>query len=313
MHTEISEKELNNFISLLNFLTRLTEDGITPLIEKQVKIMLDQSLPFFICIGSELVFDEITRITINKNILGSNKRIREIAHLKYPPASLVKNYGRCNLPGQSILYGSFMSNTAMDELRPKEGDLYTISTWKNLKQTPLSFSPIFRNQPVKENTINPRTIEINNEYEKATHHFPRRLKIATDHLTQFVADAFSKIITPGNNLDYIFSAYFSNKIFNDINNGILDAIYYPSVKQRLSFENLAIKPQVFDKIYTLVKVKELIVQMAPSYKANGYMSLGISECNKFDYDAGKILWDDSSHTLTNELFDSLLKSKALEL
>lgn len=310
---EISEIELKNIKSLLTFLKRLTKDGVTPLIEKQVNLMLDQSLPFFICLGSKQIFEEITRITINKNILGSNKRIRDINYLKYPPKEKVKDYGRCNLPGQSILYSSFMHNTAMDELRPKTGDLYTISTWRNIKKLPIAFSPIFRNQPIKENTINPRTFEINNEYEYITSNYPPRLKIATDELTQFIADAFSKYIYPSNKLDYIFSAYFSNKIFTEINNGNIDAIYYPSVKQRLSFENLAIKPSTFDKLYQLVKVKELIVDREPSSSYNGYMSIGVSECHEFDYENHKILWDDKYHTLTDEIFESLIKTKAIEL
>ena len=38
-------------------------------------------------------FPELQRLTINKNVLGKNRRIKEIKYLKYPPKELVKKYG----------------------------------------------------------------------------------------------------------------------------------------------------------------------------------------------------------------------------
>jgi len=102
---------------------------------------------------------------------------------------------------------------------------------------------------------------------------------------------FSNRITSGNHLDYIFSAYFADKIFNQFEDGKIEAIYYPSVQDRLSFENLAIKPDVFDNKYELIEVKDNVVVMDPSNGKGGYFMEGLSECKSFDYTAGKILWD----------------------
>lgn len=117
------------------------------------------------------------------------------------------------------------------------------------------------------------------------------MRAQIDDLVQFIADAFTKRIKAGQHLDYIFSAYFSNKILYELENGSIDAIYYPSVKDGLTFENLAIKPHVFDKTYYLAEVFEDFVVQDLESGAGGYLFNGISDCKSFDYGSGKILWD----------------------
>ena len=72
---DISEQDVFRVSSLFDFLKRLSEDGVTSLIEKQVKSMLDHSLEFFTHIIMESCFPKIIRLTINKNVLSENKRI----------------------------------------------------------------------------------------------------------------------------------------------------------------------------------------------------------------------------------------------
>lgn len=283
--------EVENFRKLLDYLKRLSEDGVTPLIEKQLLLMLDNSIPFFSHLILTDVFPEIYRLTINKRVLGSNKRIREIKHLKYPPADKVSKYGRCNFPKQSVLYASFLHMTAMNETQPRVGDLITESVWRVRGKQSLKYCPIFKNQPKGENVINPRTFEINQVYNKKVREYPDYIREQIDDLVQFVADAFTKRVHPNADLDYIFSAYFSNKIFKDFEDGTIEAIYYPSVKDRLSFENLAIKPNVFDNKYDLVEVKDSVCVMDTSNGKGGYFFQGLSDCKSFDYSSGKILWD----------------------
>ena len=43
---DIEQKEVENLEHLFKFLIRLSNDGVTPLIEKQVKMMLDQAIKF---------------------------------------------------------------------------------------------------------------------------------------------------------------------------------------------------------------------------------------------------------------------------
>ncbi len=288
---DIKEIDVKNFEALLDYFKRLLEDGVNSLIEKQLLLMLDYSIPFFSNLVLSAVFGELSRITINRNVVGSNKRIHDIKLLKYPPASKVTKYGRCNLPGQSVLYASFLSFTALNEMKPKVGDLITETTWRVKGNQSLSYCPIFKNQPVKEKFINPRTRELNLLYHNKIKIYPLNVQKQIDTLIQFVTDAFTKRVHPNNHFDYIFSAYFSDKIFHDFEDGKIEAIYYPSVQEKLSFENVAIKPDVFDKKYELIKVHDSVVLNDPRNGKGGYLMEGFGECKSFDFASGKVLWD----------------------
>lgn len=149
--------------------------------------------------------------------------------------------------------------------------------------------------------INPRTFEINKLYENKLKGYPINVKQQIDDLVQFVTDSFTKDVK-SNHLDYIFSAYFANKIFHDLDNGTIEAIYYPSVKEKLTFENLAIKPDVFDKKYELFEVSDSIVTQYPSF-GGGYFMEGLGSSKSFDFAAGKILWGDTIYQPHDRLRD----------
>jgi hypothetical protein len=301
--TEEQLKDLQNFKELIRYFKQLSDDGVSSAIEKSIIQMLDSTIPFFAHLVLEDEFAEIHRLTINKRVLGENKRIRDIKYLKYPPADMVSKYGRCNYPHQSVLYSSFLGFTAMNESQPRVGDLITESKWRLKKNQTLVYCPIFKNQPLHD-VVNIRTLEINKIFKRKLKEYPKFEQEKIDVLVQFIADAFTKIVNPNNHYDYIFSSYFSNKIFNDFENGTIEAIYYPSVKERLSFENLAIKPDVFDKKYELIEVKDSVCQVDVTNGRGGYFFQGLSDCKSFDYASGKILWDkekiyQSARTLEN--------------
>lgn len=288
---EITHNELEKFKKLLTDLSKFTTGGITPFIEKQLLYILDSSIPFISNLILTHRFDEVNRLTINKRVVGENKRISDIKFLKYPPKDKVLKYGRCNYPNQSILYSSFLSFTAMNESQPRTGDLVTKTKWRVRNEQSLKYCPIFKNQPTRDNLFNPRTHEIEEEYEKAIQIYPPLLREQIDLLVQFMADAFTRRINPSNHLDYLFSAYFSNKLFNELEDGEIEAIYYPSVKDGLTFENLAIKPDVFDTKYDLVEVKDSVCFVDPTDGNKAYLFDGLCECKDFDLATGKVLWE----------------------
>lgn len=300
---DITKEEVENFKNLLNYIKQLSEDGVTPLIEKQLLLMLDNSIPFFSHLVMTNVFPEIHRLTINKRVVGSNKRIRDIKYLKYPPADKVSKYGRCNYPKQSVLYASFLYMTSVNETQPRIGDLVTESVWRVKGNQPLKYCPIFKNQP-QGDIINPRTFEINQIYNERIGEYPSFIREQIDALVQFIADAFTKRVHPDADLDYIFSAFFSNKIFTDFEDGTIEAIYYPSVKDTLSFENIAIKSNVFDAKYELVEVKDRVCILDTTNGSRGYLFHNLTDCKSFDYSSGKILWDPEKICQTAEnMFD----------
>lgn len=294
---DITDQEVKEFQNLLSYFKQFSNGGITGVIEKWLLDMLDETIKFHSYLTLHQVFPEIERMTINRHVVGKNKRIKDINYLKYPPADKVTKYGRCNLPLQSVFYGSFNIMVTMNEMRPEVGDLITRTKWRVRSDEPIKYCPIFMNQPHEENIMNDRTWAFKKQFEQLVEReFPKNTRQLVLDLNQFVADCFSKWITTDNHRDYLFSAYFSDLILNKIEDGSIDAIYYPSVKEDLSFENIAIKPTVFDRKYSLVKVDEDIVVGTPEKTSYGYSLEGISDCTSFDYTTGKILWDIGEYT-----------------
>ncbi|WP_448635248.1 hypothetical protein [Pedobacter panaciterrae] len=292
---DFSDQELYEFRTIINYLRGLTQNGIFSEITHPITKILDEAIDFSWYMYDVQEFPEIVRLTINKKILGSNKRIHDINHLKYPPSHLVKSYGRCNQPGQSILYASYGLLSILSEMKPELGDLITISTWRSLDNATLTFCPVFKNQP-PDGTINLTSQRYEKHFQNLLKELPKNAAIAVEFLNQFVADAFSKRFQHNSNdINYLVSAYFANQMLYKYKEHNIEAIFYPSVQQKLAFENLAIKPEVFDAKYRLVSVKEDIVVKTPRDGDGGYFQQGISKCENFDFDNDTILWTDKFH------------------
>jgi hypothetical protein len=288
---EIQEKDINNIKGLLGYIKQLSDDGLSPEYVGEVVKLLEYIKPFFRHLILSASFPEITRLTINRKVIKKNERLLNIRHIKYPPSDLVEKFGRCNQPYQSILYAGFIKPTIISELKPEIGDLITTSVWKEKKDRQMFFCPIFLNQPT-DGTFNPRSFEMNQKFERTIKDFSENEKTLIRYISQFVADEFSKEIYSDNDYEYFLSAYFSSVIFNEINNGKVDAIYYPSVQEKLSDENIAIKPNVFDENYELVEVSDAVV-VSKSGRLQYFMQ-GIGSTSKFDLGNDLILWGENN-------------------
>ena len=311
--TTIPDDYAIKFNNILTFLTRLTGDRITPIVEKQLLEMLPNAIPFFSHLVLRDNFPTIERLTINKKVLGSNSRIKEIKFLKNPPADKVKAYGRCNMKMQSVLYGSFNMLTVLSELKPRIGDLISMTTWKAKEGSKLTYCPIFKNQPKREKVMNLNLRDIEIAYNKKLLEHSPTVGQVIDNLVTFVCNSFTKYVKPDCDSDYLISAYFSNKILYEFENGTIDAIYYPSVQQDLSFENIAIKPATFDRDYFLAEVKELVVLNDPTTGSRGTAMQGIGQCDKFDLASDKILWDKGREMIPTDLLNKYVRQFDLRL
>jgi hypothetical protein len=94
------------------------------------------------------LYPSFERLTINKKVPPfENSRIERIRYLLNPPSRYVENLGKANLRNQSIFYATFLPPTAINELKPKPGDLFTISKWKLIdRNTQIHVYPIFEKQ-----------------------------------------------------------------------------------------------------------------------------------------------------------------------
>nr|WP_068889547.1 hypothetical protein [Pedobacter panaciterrae] len=298
---DFTNKDVYNFKTVLTFIKRLSSNGINASNAEMITKLLDGVIDFQSYLYHEQEFPKIHRLTINKKILGSNKRITDIRQLKYPPKEYVKSFGRCNQPGQSMLYASYGMLSILSEMKPELGDLITISTWKSIENATLTFCPIFRNQP-PDGTINVTSYQYNKEFNRILKDFPPNKAAKVDLLTQFIADAFSKRFRHNSNdMNYLISAYFADIMLNKYQNNAVEAIFYPSVQQKLAFENLAIKPDVFDAKYKLISVSENIVVKTPRDGDGGHFQEGISKCEAFNFETNEILWDNKYYQSNDKM------------
>lgn len=285
----MTTQDLNEFKNMLSAFHLISDRGINEISEKWLLETLPKSLPLFAHLIDYFDIPILERVTINKRVVKTNKRIHEIKYLKYPPDENVTKYGRCNLPKTSVLYAASL-HTALDEMQPEVGDLITRSIWKIKEEHVLKLCPIFHIQPTN-GTFNPRSDDLESKfYEIVNNQFTECYRDAVIELSKFIAYHFSKTVNPCNDKDYIFSAYFADKLMNELDNGSIEGIYYPSVKSNLSFENVALKTSVFDKHYFLYEVQESIVT---GISKNGMMRYGITESKKFDNEKETILWKET--------------------
>jgi hypothetical protein len=97
--------------------------------------------------------------------------------------------------------------------------------------------------------------------------YPKELQEIIIMDNKLLAYFFSRFVDREKDVNYIFSAYFADKILNDYYDGKIDAIIYPSVQDPTNSANIALKPQVFNDKYEVFEISESIV------RSNGYDSL----------------------------------------
>jgi hypothetical protein len=297
-------KNTSEFNRLLNAFVHFSKKGIDESSEKWILQVLDK-LQFFTHLVGHFQFEQIQRLTVNNRVLDENTRIKNIDSLKYPPYEKVTKYGRCNLPKNSVFYGATTPLSIISELKPNIGDKVTISVWKLKKQKTLKFCPIFFEQP-QNSMVNISSIKLQQVfYETLKRDAPKEMHESIINLSKFIAFQFSKHVNYGCDKDYIFSAYFANKILNELDGGTIDGIIYPSVKMNLQLENIALKSNVFDENYELIEVQESEVFQIPDINSRTYFSKDTNICTKFDFDKGLILWEENSGFSNSKIYDKL--------
>lgn len=301
MSADISNAELDRIKRNVKNLEVLCADNILewriPVIKQLIREVIEAVT--FMQHSSECY--SINRITINRNILKGNKRINRIEQLSYCPSDLMTAHGRCNLPKESVLYGSFIHLISFIELKPEFGDLITTTTWKSKNPSNKLLSiPFFLNQPVKT-FIHPETgethkisninsFELEENYKTIIKDLPPNKMEANFLVLKFITNEFSKVVDRNYSNNYIVSAFISHLLFNEFEKPV-DAVIYPSVQDGLASENIAVRADSFDKLYELEKVQESVVANVPAL-GGGFFSQVIGEAVQINHLTGEITWKD---------------------
>lgn len=206
-------------------------------------------------------FNDIKRVSINRTIRDdkTNNRLFYVEELKYPPKKVANKlyYNRASYKKQSMFYGGFGQFQALFENSPNTGDLYTISTWHQKEETKLHFAIIFH-----DNQLQNLTDMFHNEWNNYLNQLSKldqKTQFAIRKLFSLITFFFTKPVNPPKRIEYLFSAFISNKIFAMPCSPKIEAILYPSVPIGCIASNIVILPDVFDRKFDFVKAEEFIV------------------------------------------------------
>lgn len=258
----------------INFLRNfLKKNSIDEPLKNSIEFFLTNEFSYITNLTVKMKIEKFKRVTVNSKICdGKRESLSKIDQLKYPPNG-ARNYGRANLIGDKILYATDDIPTALKEARVKKDDLITISTWKLRTDYLLCVTPIFKNFPNKSDVLNIDFFNFFQVYNEAINkNFNRDERIVVNEFVQFLTDCFTKEVEENNQFDYFLSSFYANRLFNFLNNGMIEAILYPSMRTNLITTNIAIKHNIFDNNYDLEGVEEKIVLQVP-HGENDYCEL----------------------------------------
>lgn len=242
------------------------------------------------------VYPSFERLTINSSVPPfRNGRIERIKYLLNPPSRYVKNLGRANLRHQSIFYATFKPPTAINELKPKPGDLYTISKWKLIdKSTQLHVYPIFEKQKIDlYKKLKSAGIAEYDEGAELSILYEDILKDKSDEerkmiygIQEFISNCFSLEVSDNNTSRYLFTAAVADKILYQNFDGAIEAITYPSIHDSTGVKNIAIRPHILHQKYRLDSVREYELIVNFNGEPVSYFN---SQTSKFI--GGEIIWE----------------------
>lgn len=241
------------------------------------------------------------RLVQNSAVPNAKGKIRYQKYLSYPPLDLVKKskrYNRANTPDFNLFYATDSFDSALLELKPDVGDIVTVGTW-----VPKQGKTILTSYPV---THNPLTAQVNPEAKKGylafqeikQYNHPTLMKFM-ETIFGFVSEEFAKPVK--DHWEYFLSAKFSERILK-INNAESEWNYecmvYPSVGNKYSVNNIALRPEIIDAKFNLARAsqfritKTMYESVAPRNHPEEITVVNYDDFLQTDWiDDGYIVWD----------------------
>jgi len=228
----------------------------------------------------------LIRISNNNRILTSQGKelsyLTDISQLLAPPIKYC-DHGRCNIPGQQVLYCATTEAGAYWETKPRNGDVITLSHFE-LKPNGKVNCNVVRNEK--------------RESQAAIH----PLQEVGDLLEEFLMDAFSLEVSRERPKDYLFSALLSSEqlFYPIVSSNNIEAIIYPSVQKKKFGTNLAIRNDLILERYNLTGVETRFIldeyeNLDPtSEEVITDQLIGSFGTTAFDFEEGKIHYNEEA-------------------
>jgi hypothetical protein len=231
-----------------------------------------------------------------------HKTLSEISFIPKDKTHKITKYGRANKPNESMFYGSLNLPTACTEVVTKgnlvenQGSvLLSVGVWKfehPLKLVQLPYSLKYIEELYKQisfdepegliSEINKSNLDIKNSLKNDE---------AYENL-MFFADQFAKWDIK-NDYEYKLSNYFSDRVFNRLENcpidEEIDGIIYPSTIFSFQEKNIVLKPEVIENKLSFVEAMQVwfINDLGSKEKAQ---FIPIQQRIRVN-DEGKLLWN----------------------
>ena len=241
--------------------------------------------------------EKLIRISNNNRILASQGKelsyLTDISQLLAPPIQYCE-YGRCNIPGQQVLYCATTLAGAYWETKPRNGDVITISYFELKPNAKINCNVIRREK---------------RENQTASH----ILQEVAQMLEEFLIDAFSLEVSKDRPRDYIFSALLSSEqlFYPVVSNDNIQANIYPSVQKKKFGANFAVRNDLILEKYNLISVETKFIldeyeNLNPaSEEVTTDQLIGSFGTTAFDFETGKILYNEEKVDEIFKLFRQL--------
>jgi len=251
----------------------------------------EREIAFFPVIAFPTHFEgEFQRLVINRTVRTDEKNVRltDYTQLKYPPLKIEHKlpFNRASLKGQSVFYAGAGNLSSILETRPELGDLYTVSKWRQKKDTLINHFPIFYHQAISDRPEFEKDWEHHNDFLKTLN--PDVSEVVSEFLN-FMTEVFIKKVNKDNKFGYMFSSLFSNYYLTRALPQV-HCIYYPSVASEYAASNIACLPKTLDDYFECVDVKECLCIYHNGSKQ--WLSRRIAEARNINPKAvGEIEWE----------------------
>ncbi|MGL3000067.1 RES domain-containing protein [Flavobacterium sp. RSSB_23] len=285
-------EKLNYYRSLFGKIQDLTD-------EEFENLKNDISKFFTLKVGSntDKPPKRLVRISNNNRILEAQGKelsyLTHISQLLAPPIDYC-NFGRCNIPKQQVLYCATSEAGAYWEIKPQNGDVITISHFELKPNTKVN-SFIVKKELTKKPEIKSKLHEVYYLLE------------------EFFEEIYSLRISRDRPRDYLFTGQISSDqlfypVVSELN---FDAILYPSVQRKKHGWNVAIRNELILERYNLIGVETRFILDEydnldhTSEEVTTDQVIGSFGTEAFDFENGKILYDEEKANKAFEIFRTL--------
>lgn len=297
-HSDISDYEKNQYLLKIKVLREYMSksENLLPVEIDFLKVNFSQLIaivPYWVQnINSfSLPFE---RLVINQDVSPQNSRLQSLSNLRYPPLEIADkiDYNRASMKGTCIFYAGSMGLLPITvEVQPKLGQMISSSKWKfNARRELKLINICFSAQSAIKN--HQELWEDYKTFKECLQQMQPNNRAVVIAVTEFIEEAFTRIVSPDKKQGYIMSALIADYFFNNPDQPV-DAIYYPSVPNRGSAMNIAIKPEVVDELFDMIEASEGIVFNDPSNGKGGWFSFGTAKCTTYDKESLKLEWQQS--------------------